>query len=150
MKNRFFLVVLLMSLLKSNAYAQQDFIREPNLTKPFLFTDLPAIIPVSLVDLERTMLLQAGANWSVSTISFSGIVRAVTKPYDNSTHSVNIKLTNRDGANLVLTAIREVDGMITYRGRVTSFLHGDCLVLRRLDDGQYAFERKNYYEVFGE
>jgi hypothetical protein len=150
MKNRFFLMVLLMSLLQSTAHAQQDFIREPNLNKPLLFTDLPAIIPVSLADLERAMVLQTGATWTVSTISFSGIVRAVTKPYDNSTQSVSIKLTNREGAYMVLTAIRDADGKISYTGRVTSFLHGDCLVLRRLDDGQYAFEKKNYYEVFGE
>jgi hypothetical protein len=146
-------MVLLMSLLQSTTYGQQDFIREPDLNKPLLFTDLPAVMPVSLADLERTMTLQAGASWSVSinpVISFSGIVRAVAKPYDNSTLSVSIKLTNREGANMVLTARRDADGMISYAGRVTSFLHGDCLVLARSDDGQYAFERKNYYEIFGE
>ena len=153
MKNKIFLLALSMSLLQVTCFAQNDFFREPDMHKPLLFADLPAVLPVTIAELEKPFKLSPGAVVSIDAgpaFFFQGVIRSVTPQNDNKLLTVIIRLTNRGGSNLTLSAITGDDGVITYTAKVLSFKHGDCFVLQKDEEQHYFFVKKNFYEVVGE
>lgn len=131
--------------------AQTPPVREPDMTRPSLFQNLPEKISCRINDLSAFLELETGRTASfvfTNTISFQGVVSSVAS-IDNSLQSVVIRSTNFPGAALSFSKITKQDGTISYAGRIISFQHGDAYEIN-VENGQYFFVKKGFYDLVNE
>ncbi len=158
MKNLFTTVIcacLTICSLYSAAQDQKAVVNEPNYNKPRLFDNLPAVIPVSIENLNGLVNSKAGSSINTTfatdarTASFEGNVVSAISKYEDKVQTVVIKSTNYNGATLYISRVITEDGTIKYNGRLMSFQHGDLYVLQPKAGG-FELVKKNYYDVINE
>ena len=135
--------------LRSNA--QTPPVREPDMNRPSLFQNLPNKISCRINDLSAFLESEIGKPVSFSftnNLSFQGVVSSVAK-FDNTLNSVVIRSTNFPGAALSFSRITKEDGSFSYVGLIISFQHGDAYEMS-LENGQYYFVKKGFYDLVNE
>jgi hypothetical protein len=130
-------------------------VNEPDYNKPHLFDNLPAMIPVSMQNLNVLLNTKTGAtiNTTLSsdakTAPFEGQVVSSVIQDNDKVQSVVIRSTNYNGATLSISKVINGDGSIKYNGRLMSFQHGDLFILQAKDGG-FVFVKKNFYDLVNE
>ena len=145
----FICLFLFFSCLQSNA--QKPPVREPNMNRPTLFQNLPNKISCRINDLSALLQSETGKPVSfslVDNLNFQGVVSSVAK-FDNTLTSVVIRSTNFPGAALSFSKITKEDGTFSYVGLIISFQHGDAYEIG-LENGQYYFVKKGFYDLVNE
>ncbi len=131
--------------------AQIPPVREPDMNRPSLFQNLPDKISCRISDLTQLLDSETGKTVSLtfaSNLNFQGVVSSVATQFDNTLHSVVIRSTNFPGAALSFSKIIK-DGSVSYAGRIISFQHGDAYEIN-LENGQYYFVKKGFYDLVNE
>ena len=146
-------VCVLFSLSYFYSGAQENLrINQPDYNKPKLFEDLPQKMNVTIPDMESLLTLSVGAPVTAK-LSKSFYIKGtiVSKSGDSASavRSVVIKSTNRQGAVLTFTRIKDTDGSFVYRGRIMSRDNSDAYEIVKEND-QYVLEKKSYYEMVRE
>jgi hypothetical protein len=131
-------------------------LNEPDYNKPKLFNNLPDQIPVDITELKNFISGNAETGKPAQLKSsddkipgFDGKVVSSASKYQNTMHSVVIRLNNFNGATLTLSSSIQADGTVLYTGRIISFQHGDLYELQKKDD-KYFLIKRNYYELINE
>jgi len=122
------------------------------MNRPTLFQNLPNKISCRINDLSALLESEIGQPVSFSladNLSFQGVVSSVASKFDNTLVSVVIRSTNFAGAALSFSKITKEDGTYNYVGRIISFQHGDAYEIR-LENGQYFFVKKGFYDLVNE
>jgi hypothetical protein len=125
-------------------------INEPDLNKPKLFADLPDRLYFNPNNFSNLFQSHIGQSVNVpisSEFNFSGQV--ISKSDDPKSASVVIRSTNRIGARLIFTKVIDENNNIRYIGRIISLAHGDSYEIV-LENNQYSFKKKGYYELIEE
>lgn len=127
-------------------------VREPDMTRPSIFPDLPQQIEINIYNLS--ILLQSEMGKPVTfpfseNVIFQGLVTSVASDPDNSFKSVVIKSTNFSGAVFSFSRAIKEDGTTSYTGRILSFQHADAYELNLLN-GKYYFVKKGFYDLVNE
>lgn len=140
--------------LSSFAQEQKIPINEPDYNKPKLFSNLPDKIPVSVEKINEIITSPVGrtSGFRLSEISdfqFDGEVVSTASKYGNSIQSVVIRSGTYEGARLTISKITNVDGSISYTGRIISFKHGDLYELQN-QNGQLILVKRNFYDLVNE
>jgi hypothetical protein len=141
--------------LYASAQEPKFVLNEPNYNKPRLFDNLPAVIPVSIDNLNGLINSKPGVSinttFSSDVISapFQGNVVSSVSKYENKVQTVVIKSTNYNGATLYISKVITADGTIKYNGRLMSFQYGDLYVLQQ-KDGVFMLVKKNFYDAVNE
>ncbi len=146
----FICLFLFFSCLQSNA--QKPPVREPDMNRPSLFQNLPTKISCRINDLSALLQSEIGKTVSfllVDNLNFQGVVSSVASKFDNTLYSVVIRSTNFPGAALSFSRITKEDGTFSYVGRIISFQHGDAYEIN-LENGQYYFVKKGFYDLVNE
>ena len=124
-------------------------VNEPDLNKPKLFTALPENITVNPERLTELFAATVGNEVNITIgdiMPFQGRVMSVHT--ENNISSVVVRSTNFSGARLTFTKA-VIDGTAHYVARILSLKHGDLYELKA-KNGQYAFIKKNYYDLINE
>ena len=122
------------------------------MNRPTLFQNLPNKISCRINDLSALLESEIGQPVSfllADNLSFKGVVSSVASKFDNTLVSVVIRSTNFAGAALSFSKITKEDGTYNYVGRIISFQHGDAYEIR-LENGQYFFVKKGFYDLVNE
>jgi hypothetical protein len=82
-------------------------------------------------------------------LNFQGVVSSVASKFDNTLLSVVIRSTNFASSALSFSRITKEDGTYSYVGRIISFQHGDAYEIT-LENGQYYFVKKGFYDLVNE
>jgi len=148
-------IMLLIGAVSSNAQETAPPLTEPNYKKPQLFTSLPENIKVNVDNLKVLLKSSTGDAvasdlGNVSAFDFNGQVVSTASTQNNMIKSVVIRSSNYSGASLTISQITNVDGSISYTGRIISFSHGDLFELKQQPDGTYAFVKKKFYDLVNE
>ena len=136
--------------IKTNA--QTPPVREPDMNRPSLFQNLPEKITCRINDLSPLLESEIGKSISFSftgSLNFQGVVSSVASKFDNTLQSVVVRSTNFPGAALSFSRITKEDGTFSYVGRIISFQHGDAYEIS-LENGQYFFVKKGFYDLVNE
>jgi hypothetical protein len=136
--------------LKTNS--QTPPVREPDMNRPSLFQNLPEKITCRINDLSPLLESEIGKSISFSftgSLNFQGVVSSVASKFDNTLQSVVVRSTNFPGAALSFSRITKEDGTFSYVGRIISFQHGDAYEIS-LENGQYFFVKKGFYDLVNE
>ena len=132
--------------------AQTPPVREPDMNRPALFQNLPNKISCRINYLSALLESEIGKPVSFSladNLSLQGVVSSVASKFDNTLLSVVIRSTNFPGAALSFSRITKEDGTYSYVGRIISFQHGDAYEIT-LENGQYFFVKKGFYDLVNE
>ena len=147
-------IMLLIGAVSANAQETAP-LTEPNYKKPQLFTSLPENIKVNVDNLK--VLLKSSTGDAVasdlgngSAFDFNGQVVSTASVHNNMIKSVVIRSSNYSGACLTVSQITNVDGSISYTGRIISFSHGDLFELKQQPDGSYSFVKRKFYDLVNE
>lgn len=127
-------------------------VREPDLTKPYLFTQLPTRIPCPVSTLESFLLVEQDqrVNRSIGNgLDIRGVVTSTSKQGDSTMRSVAIRSTNFNGALLHIARITAADGSIRFTGRIISLQHQDAYELVQ-EKNEYFFIKKGFYDLINE
>lgn len=146
------ILCLLLTLCYITSSAQIPPVNEPNPNKPSLFQDLPARLNLRLTVLETLLDQQVGQTINVMVASnfvFTGQIVSKSDAQDVHVRSVVVKSTNRQGANLTFTQIKNSDGTSKYLGRIISRQHGDSFEIIS-ENGEYYFMKKGFYDLVNE
>lgn len=156
MKNlRTTVICACMTVCSLYSSAQTPVVNEPNYNKPHLFDNLPAVIPVSVDNLNGLVNSKTGVSINTTfsndarTALFQGNVVSSVSKYEDKVQTVVIKSTNYNGATLYISKVITEDGTIKYNGRLMSFQHGDLYVLQQ-KDAAFVLVKKNFYDVINE
>lgn len=145
-------IILLFALFSLNSFAQNIPINEPNYAKPKLFQDLPERIPIQVSSLQNLLVFPIGQTINVqlaNNFPLQGHIVSSANKYNNSIQSVVIMLTNRIGASLSLSKIKDSDGTVKYTGRIISMQHGDAFEIS-FENGQYFLVKKAFNDMINE
>ena len=146
------IICLSLFLICQQSNAQTPPVREPDMNRPSLFQNLPNKISCRINDLSALLDLETGKPVSfsfVNNLNFQGVVSSVASKSDNTLSSVVIRSTNFPGAALSFSRIKKEDGSFSYVGRIISFQHGDAYEIN-LENGQYYFVKKGFYDLVNE
>lgn len=138
--------------VKLNAQKTSVPVREPNMNRPSLFQNLPDKIVCRVNDLSVLLQSEVGKPISftlTNNVNFQGIVSSVATKFEKTLESVVIRSTNFPGAALSFSKLTKDDGTISYVGRIISFQHGDAYEIT-LENGQYYFVKKGFYDLVNE
>ena len=141
---------LFLICLQSNA--QKLPVREPDMNRPTLFQNLPSKISCRINDLSALLQSEIGKSVSfslVDNLSFLGVISSVASKSDNTLNSVVVRSTNFPGAALSFSRVTKEDGTYSFVGRIISFQHGDAYEIN-LENGQYYFVKKGFYDLVNE
>ena len=122
------------------------------MNRPALFQNLPNKISCRINDLSALLESEIGKPVSftlVDNLNFQGVVSSVASKFDNKLNSVVIRSTNFPGAALSFSKVTKEDGTHSYVGRIISFQHGDAFEIG-LENGQYYFVKKGFYDLVNE
>ena len=146
------IICLSLFLICQLSNAQAPPVREPDMNRPTLFQNLPNKIICRINDLSTLLESETGKPVSfsfVNNLNFQGVVSSVASKSDNTLNSVVIRSTNFPGAALSFSRIKKEDGTFSYVGRIISFQHGDAYEIS-LENGQYYFVKKGFYDLVNE
>ena len=146
------IICLSLFLICQQSNAQTPPVREPDMNRPSLFQNLPNKISCRINDLSALLESETGKPVSfsfVNNLNFLGVVSSVASKSDNTLNSVVIRSTNFPGAALSFSRIKKEDGTFSYVGRIISFQHGDAYEIS-LENGQYYFVKKGFYDLVNE
>jgi hypothetical protein len=146
------IICLSLFLICQQSNAQTPPVREPDMSRPLLFQNLPNKISCRINDLSALLESETGKPVSflfVNNLNFQGVVSSVASKSDNTLNSVVIRSTNFPGAALSFSRIKKEDGTFSYVGRIISFQHGDAYEIG-LENGQYYFIKKGFYDLVNE
>jgi len=146
------IICLSLFLICQQSNAQTPPVREPDMNRPSLFQNLPNKISCRINDLSALLDLETGKPVSfsfVNNLNFQGVISSVASKSDNTLSSVVIRSTNFPGAALSFSRIKKEDGSFSYVGRIISFQHGDAYEIG-LENGQYYFVKKGFYDLVNE
>ena len=146
------IICLSLFLICQQSSAQKPPVREPDMNRPSLFQNLPGKISCRINDLSALLQSETGKAISfslVDNLNFQGVVSSVASKSDNSLNSVVIRSTNFPGAALSFSRIKKEDGTFSYVGLIISFQHGDAYEIN-LENGQYYFVKKGFYDLVNE
>lgn len=131
-------------------------INEPDYNKPAQFNSLPEKVIVNESELGQLLNnktengKQVNLRVSDSKINaFKGKIVSSSVKFQNTLHSVVIRLDDYDGATLTLSSSTKPDGTVSYTGRIISFQHRDLYELQKIDD-QYIWKKRDFYELVNE
>ncbi|HEX2532124.1 MAG TPA: hypothetical protein VHK69_00235 [Chitinophagaceae bacterium] len=120
--------------------------------KSKLFTDLPDNMRLQLSSLTALLDEPVGTSVQLSlTPSFrcTGAVVSRSDASDQRVKSIVVRLSDRPGATLTFTRIRQDDGSFHYIGRILSFKHGDAYdIVRQGND--YRLQKKEAEDLLSE
>ena len=143
-------IFLLLLLTSAFAFAQEnDLIQEPDRNKPALFADVAAKFSVDVNALETLLEVPVGQNvnaFLTRNFNLQGIVVSKSDPSDLSVKSVVIRSTNRNGATMTFTKIRDENGAAVFIGRIVSYKNRDAFELMQEANG-YVLVKKNLYDL---
>lgn len=127
-------------------------VREPDLTRPSLFQQLPSRIACSVTTLES--LVQSGQDQRVARnlgagMDFRGVVTSTSPSGDSTMRTVAIRSTNFNGALLHIARITAADGSVRYTGRIISLQHQDAYELVQ-EKNEFFFIKKGFYDLINE
>ena len=145
-------ICLTLFFISLQSSAQKLPVREPDVNRPSLFQNLPDKISCRVNDLSALLGLETGRPVSfsfVNNLNFQGVVSSFASKFDNTLNSVVIRSTNFPGAALSFSRITKEDGSFSYVGRIISFQHGDAYEIN-LENGQYYFVKKGFYDLVNE
>ena len=146
------IICLSLFLICQQSNAQTPPVREPDMNRPSLFQNLPNKISCRINDLSALLESETGKPVSfsfVNNLNFQGVVSSVASKSDNSLNSVVIRSTNFPGAALSFSRFKKEDGTFSYVGLIISFQHGDAYEIN-LENGQYYFVKKGFYDLVNE
>jgi len=146
------IICLSLFLICQQSNAQTPPVREPDMNRPSLFQNLPNKVSCRINDLSALLESETGKPVSfsfVNNLNFQGVVSSVASKSDNTLNSVVIRSTNFPGAALSFSRIKKEDGTFSYVGRIISFQHGDAYEIS-LENGQYYFVKKGFYDLVNE
>ena len=146
------IICLSLFLICHQSNAQTPPVREPDMNRPSLFQNLPNKISCRINDLSALFQSETGKAISfslVDNLNFQGVISSVASKSDNSLNSVVIRSTNFPGAALSFSRIKKEDGSFSYVGLIISFQHGDAYEIT-LENGQYYFVKKGFYDLVNE
>jgi hypothetical protein len=146
------IICLSLFFICQQSNAQTPPVREPDMNRPSLFQNLPDKISCRINDLSALLESEIGKPVSFSftnNLNFQGVVSSVASRFDNTLKSVVIRSTNFTGAALSFSKIIKEDGTISYVGRIISFQHADAYEIS-LENGQYYFVKKGFYDLVNE
>ncbi|MDX1955039.1 MAG: hypothetical protein SFU20_05860 [Chitinophagaceae bacterium] len=127
-------------------------VREPDLSKPTLFQELPSRIPCSVSELQSLLQVQQDQRVDRSFgngFDFRGVVTSKSEPGDSTVRSVAIRSTNFNGALMHIARITEANGSVRYTGRIISLQHQDAYELVQ-EKNAYYFIKKGFYDLINE
>jgi hypothetical protein len=110
--------------------------------KSTLFSRLPQKVGASKLHIDKLFSSADTGHIKISLADnnfFEGVVMEKVRKNQNVT-SMNVKLTNYDGAMLTVSRIVQDDQSIKYIGRIISIKHGDVYMLT-LEDNKYFFTK---------
>ncbi len=146
-------ICVLLTICFMNSIAQQvPSFREPDYNKPKLFADLPEKITLNVSSLSDLLSASEGQSVNVhlgGNFNYRGVVVSKSDPSDAYVKSIVIKATNRQGATLTFTQVRNSEDGINYIGRILSYAHSDAFDIKS-ENGQYKLVKKNLYDLFNE
>jgi hypothetical protein len=143
---------ILFLLLFSSAFAfaqEKDLIQEPDRNKPALFADVAAKFSVDVNALETLLEVPVGQNvnaFLTRNFNLQGVVVSKSDPSDLSVRSVVIRSTNRNGATMTFTKLRDENGAALYIGRIVSYKNRDAFELSKEENG-YVLVKKDLYDL---
>jgi len=146
------IICLSLFVICQQSNAQTPPVREPDMNRPSLFQNLPNKISCRINDLSALLESETGKLVSfsfVNNLNFQGVVSSVASKSDNTLNSVVIRSTNFPSAALSFSRIKKEDGTFSYVGRIISFQHGDAYEIS-LENGQYYFVKKGFYDLVNE
>lgn len=146
------MICLTVFLVSIKLSAQTPPVREPDMNKPSLFQNLPEKISCRVNDLAALLDSEVGTTVSFSfanNINFQGVVSSVAVKFENTLQSIVIRSTNFPGAALSFSKLIKEDQTVSYVGRIISFQHGDAYEIT-LENGQYYFVKKGFYDLVNE
>lgn len=122
------------------------------MNRPSLFQNLPEKISCQINDLSALLESEIGRNISfmfTGNLNFQGVISSVASKFDNTLQSVVVRSTNFPGAALSFSRVTKEDGTFSFVGRILSFQHGDAYEIS-LENGQYFFVKKGFYDLVNE
>ena len=146
------IICLSLFLICQQSNAQTPPVREPDMNRPSLFQNLPNKINCRINDLSALLQSETGKAISfalVDNLNFQGVVSSVASKPDNTLNSIVVRSTNFPGAALSFSRIKKEDGTFSYVGLIISFQHGDAYEIN-LENGQYYFVKKGFYDLVNE
>ena len=146
------LICLSIFFICQRSNAQTPPVREPDMKRPSLFQNFPDKISCRISDLSDLLESEVGKPVSLyltNNLNFQGVVSSVASKFDNSLRSVVVRSTNFAVAALSFSKITKEDGTASYVGRIISFQHGDAYEIS-LENGQYYFVKKGFYDLVNE
>ena len=146
------IICLSLFLICQQSSAQKLPVREPDMNRPSLFQNLPNKISCRINDLSALLDSETGKPVSfsfVNNLNFQGVVSSVASKSDNTLNSVVIRSTNFLGAAFSFSRVKKEDGTFSYVGLIISFQHGDAYEIN-LENGQYYFVKKGFYDLVNE
>lgn len=135
-----------------SSFSQNPPVNEPDFKKPKIFADLPARMNLRTSELETFLSFHVGQSVNTTlagSLLVQGTVVSVSDGRDNNVKSVVVRSTNKQGATLTFTRIKNDDGSFKYLGRMMSFQYGDALEISS-ENGQYFFQKKGLYDLVNE
>jgi hypothetical protein len=146
-KGTIFFLLLLSPVI---IFAQENnLIQEPDYNKPKLFADVAAKFAVDVNALETLLEVPVGQNvnaFLTRNFSLQGVVVSKSDPADLNVKSVVIRSTNRNGATMTFTKVRDENGQSSFIGRIVSYKNGDAFELNKEENG-YVLVKKNLYDL---
>lgn len=146
------LCVLLTVAVMSSKAQEAPALKEPDYNKPKLFADLPQKITLDLTPIAPLLDAPVGEQVNVhlgGNFNYRGTIISKSDPSDAAVKSIVIKATNRLGAILTLTQVRNADGGVSYIGRILSRDHSDAYDIR-FEEGKYVLAKKHLYDLINE
>ena len=146
------IICLSLFLICQQSNSQTPPVREPDMNRPSLFQNLPNKISCRINDLSALLESETGKPVSfsfVNNFNFQGVVSSVASKSDNTLNSVVIRSTNFPGAAFSFSRVKKEDGTFSYVGLIISFQHGDAYEIS-LENGQYYFVKKGFYDLVNE
>lgn len=126
-------------------------LNEPNYNKRKIFADLPERLLLRLKNAEQLLELPVGAtvNATLATgLPLTGTVVSKSNPADTSVKSVVIR-TDRQNATFAFSRIRNIDGSLSFTGRMLNMSGGDALEIAK-EGAEYIIRKRSIHEMFNE
>jgi hypothetical protein len=143
-------IFLLLLLSPAFVFAQDNnLIQEPDNNKPTLFADVAAKFAVDINALETLLEVPVGQNvdaFLTRNFILKGVVVSKSDPSDLTVRSVVIRSSNRNGATMTFTKLRDENGAAIYIGRIVSYKNRDAFELNKEENG-YVLVKKNLYDL---
>jgi hypothetical protein len=147
------IICLLVNLCATCAFAQPNIPgKDAAARKPELFHDLPRRMNMNAHLFEPLLQKEIGETVNIPLADdfvFQGVVVSKSDASEVRSKTVVIRSSNRSGAALTITGIRNADGSYRYNGRLLSLKYRDAYEMVETD-GRFALEKKELSDLVTE